>query len=82
MYLPIASGVWSFCQDIETKFLWQLLPASGDGPAFELISNVSARVTCLWIAIIRFDHIIPPITSTFSLLINLFANCLATSGLR
>ena len=82
MCFPIPSGVWSFCHDIETKFLLHWEPAIGEGPALELINKVPLRVTGLCIAISRLDQITPATTSTLSLFIRRLANCLATSGLR
>ncbi|MNC91702.1 hypothetical protein D3C83_80100 [compost metagenome] len=57
-YSPIAIGVWSFCHEVEKKFLLQSSPAICDGPALDEIRMVSpSSVTVLSEASSTFDQI-------------------------
>ena len=82
MYLPMASGVWSFCQDVVKKSSWHFLPASSCGPALVPTMSVPAPVTVGATASMTFDQMMPPTKCTWCFLSISSASCLPTSGLR
>ena len=81
MYLPIASGVWSFCHDVVKKSSLHILPASSCGPALVPIMNVPAPVTVGATASITFDQMTPDTKFTLCFFSISSASCLPTSGL-
>ena len=78
----MAIGVWSFCQEVEKKFSWHSLPASWEGPAFELMRNLPASRTDLRDASRTCDQMNPATKSTSSDLTSLSDFCLPVSGLK
>ena len=81
MYLPIASGVWSFCQEVEKKSSLHCLPASWCGPALVPIMNVPASVTVGATASMTFDQMMPGHEVDLVLLQHLVGELLADVGL-
>ena len=57
MYVPIACGVWSFCQEVEKKNGEHCSPAICEGPALALIRKVWESITGLSEASSTFDQI-------------------------
>ena len=82
MYLPMASGVSSFCHEVVKYSSWHILPASSCGPALVPIMNVPAWVTVGATASMTLDQMMPLTKLTLCFLSISSASCLPTSGLR
>ena len=80
MYLPIASGVWSFCQDVVKEYSEQSLPASWWGPALVPIMKTFSRVTTGATASMTLDQMMPLTKWTLCFFSISSATCLPTSG--
>ena len=81
MYLPMASGVWSFCHEVAKKSSWHCLPANSWAPALVSIMNVPLPVTVGATASRTLDQITPATKLTRCFLSISSATCLPTSGL-
>ena len=56
MYLPIASGVWSFCHEAEKKLGAHFSPAISCGPALAEIRSVPDWIAGWYTASNTFDQ--------------------------